>query len=141
MIEDVLPDLSRAKVFTVCKVKNGFRHVELDKSSSHLTTFSTPFGRYCWLKIPMGISPALEIFQQKLNQELEGLPGIKIVADDILIIGEEDKEEAIHDHDAKLQQLLNRCQERNIKLNADKIQLRRTEVPYIGHLLVSHSGC
>ncbi|KYO20492.1 hypothetical protein Y1Q_0004224 [Alligator mississippiensis] len=88
------------------------------------------------LRMPMGISPTPEVFQWKLNQELEGLPGIKIVADDILVIREgDDKEKVIRDHDAKLQQLLNRCRERNIKLNANKIQLRRPEVLYIGHLL------
>ena len=29
-MEDVLPRLSRAKVFSVCDIKNGFWHVELD---------------------------------------------------------------------------------------------------------------
>ncbi|KYO47284.1 hypothetical protein Y1Q_0019991 [Alligator mississippiensis] len=105
-------------------------HVELDESSSPLTTFTTPFGRYRWLRMPMGISPALDVFQWKLTQELKGLPGIEIVNDDILLLGEgDDKEEAIRDHDAKLQQLLNRCRERKITLDADKIQLRRTEIP------------
>ena len=28
-----------------------------------------------------------EIFQRKLNQEMEGLPGVKIIAYDILIVG------------------------------------------------------
>lgn len=32
-IDDILPDLSRAKVFTVCDVKNGFWHVTLDEES------------------------------------------------------------------------------------------------------------
>ena len=46
-LEDVLHQLSRAKVFTVADVRNGFWHVELDKASSELTTFGTSFGRYC----------------------------------------------------------------------------------------------
>ncbi|KAJ8369479.1 hypothetical protein SKAU_G00095070 [Synaphobranchus kaupii] len=41
-IEDILPDLSKAKVFTVCDVKSGFWHVKLEEESSYLTTFSTP---------------------------------------------------------------------------------------------------
>ena len=28
-----------------------------------------------------------------------------------------------------------RCQERNVKLNKDKMKLRYSEVPYVGHLL------
>lgn len=84
-IGDILLDLSRAKVFTVCDVKNGFWHVTLDEESSYMTTFSTPYGRYRWLRMPMGISLAPEVFQRKA---LEGLQGIYVIADDILITGE-----------------------------------------------------
>lgn len=137
-LDDVLPDLAKAKVFSVCDVKHGFWHVKLEEESSYLTTFATPFGRFRWLRMPMGISPAPEIFQQKLIQALEGLSGIYIIADDILITGEGDTEEmANKDHDEKLRQFLNRCREKNIKLNADKFRLRRKEVPYIGHLLTA----
>ncbi|KAG1661281.1 hypothetical protein GQR58_021516 [Nymphon striatum] len=60
IIEDLLPELSRAKVFSKCDVKNGFWHVKLTEKSSYLTTFETPFGRYRWLKMPFGIAPAPE---------------------------------------------------------------------------------
>lgn len=137
-IDEILPDLSRAKVFTVCDVKNGFWHVTLNDESSYMTTFATPYGRYRWLRMPMGISPAPEVFQRKLNQALEGLRGIYVIADDILITGEgETLEQANQDHDNKLRRLLNRCREKNIKLNAEKFQLRKSEVPYIGHLLTA----
>ena len=39
-IDDVLPDLSEAKVFSVVDAKNGFWHIELDEISSFLTTFA-----------------------------------------------------------------------------------------------------
>lgn len=38
--------------------------------------------------MPMGISPAPEVFKRMLNQALEGLQGIHIIADDKLIPGE-----------------------------------------------------
>uniref|UniRef100_A0A8C7YWC8 Gypsy retrotransposon integrase-like protein 1 n=1 Tax=Oryzias sinensis TaxID=183150 RepID=A0A8C7YWC8_9TELE len=137
-IEDILPDLSKAKVFTVCDVKSGFWHVKLEEESSYLTTFSTPFGRYRWLRMPMGISTAPEIFQRKLTQALENLPGLYIIADDILITGQgETQEAAERDHDDKLRLFLNRCRQKNIKLNAEKLKLRQKEVAYIGHLLTA----
>ncbi|KAG1933981.1 retrotransposable element [Pimephales promelas] len=137
-IDDVLPDLTKARVFTVCDVKDGFWHVRLSEESSYLTTFATPFGRYRWIKMPMGISPAPEVFQPRLTQALEGLPGIRIIADDILICGEGDNDEtAEKDHDEKLRQLLERCRKRNIKLNFNKLKLKQKEVPYIGHRLTS----
>lgn len=53
-----------------------------------LTTFGTPVGRYRWLRMPFGISPAPEIFQCRLDQALEGLKGVFVIADDILVTGE-----------------------------------------------------
>ena len=136
VIDDLLPDLSKAKVFSVCDVKNGFWHVELDEASSYLTTFGTPFGRYRWLKLPFGISPAPEYFQHRLDQAIEGLPGVRTVADDILITGEGDTlQEAVKDHDKNLLALLARCREKGVKLNKEKFKLRMSEVPYVGHLL------
>ena len=38
-IDDILPNLSNAKCFSVLDAKNGFWHVELDRESSLLTTF------------------------------------------------------------------------------------------------------
>lgn len=112
--------------------------MELEEESSYLTTFSTPMGRYRWLRMPMGISPAPEIFQRKLNQAMEGLPGVKIIADDILIVGEGDNDEAVTlENDKNLKMLLDRCRKLNIKLNPKKLQLRQKEVPYIVHLLTS----
>uniref|UniRef100_A0A672HNR1 Gypsy retrotransposon integrase-like protein 1 n=1 Tax=Salarias fasciatus TaxID=181472 RepID=A0A672HNR1_SALFA len=137
-IEDILPDLSKAKVFTVCDVKSRFWHVQLEEESSYLTTFATPFGRYRWLRMPMGISPAPEIFQRKLTQALDNVPGLYIIADDILITGQgETQEEAERDHDEKLQQFLDRCRQKNIKLNAEKFRLRQNETTYIGHRLTA----
>ena len=44
-IDDVMPKLNKAKVFTKLDVKEAFWHVKLDEASSKLTTMITPFGR------------------------------------------------------------------------------------------------
>ena len=71
--------------------------------------------------MPFGISPAPEHFQQKLDQNLEGLLGVFRIFDDLLIT---DKgsiiTEAAKDHDSNLKRFLERCRELNIKLNKDK---------------------
>ena len=138
VIEDVLPDLADVKVFSKADLKDGFLHVELDDESSLLTTFQTPWGRYCWKRMPFGISPAPELFQQKLDQNLEGLPGVHRIFDDLLITGKgATMSEASFDHDKNLRSLLERCQERNIKLNREKFEFKCPQVPFIGHLLTS----
>ena len=137
-IEDVLPNLSNARCFTVLDAKNGFWHVTLDEESSYATTFGTPWGRYRWLRMPFGISPAPEEFQRRLDQALMGLDGCKAIADDILVFGcGATDDDAIRDHDKNLLGLLERCQEKGIKLNSGKLQLRCKEVSYMGHVLSS----
>ena len=44
-IDDVLPLLSKARVFTVLDAKNGFWHIQLDEPSSLASTFATPWGK------------------------------------------------------------------------------------------------
>ena len=42
---------------------------------------------------------------------------------------------AMADHDAKLRVLLQRCREKGIKLNKEKLKLRCKEVPFMGHVI------
>ena len=68
-------------------------------------------------------------------EALEGLSGIAIMADDILVFGSGDsQEDAIMDHDKNLQQLLERCRNKNLKINKEKMRLQLTELKYIGHV-------
>lgn len=76
VIDDILPELSKAKVFSLVGVKNGFWHVQLDTDSSFLTTFGTPRGCCRWTGILFGISPALKEFQRRLDTALGGLHGV-----------------------------------------------------------------
>lgn len=134
-IEDVATRLHGAKVFTKLDVRNGFWHVMLDADSSFLTTFNTPFGRYRWRRMPFGIRSAPEVFQRKMHELIEGMSNIEVVADDFVVVGfGQTHEEATRDHDATLKAFLELCESRGLKLNIDKLELRRTEVPFIGHV-------
>ena len=137
-IEEILPRLHKAKIFSILDAKDGFLQIKMDSKSSDLTTFWTPWGRYKWLRMPFGISSAPEEYQRRLHEILEGLAGVDVVADDIVVFGCGDTdEEARKDHDKNLISLLQRARSRNLKLNKQKVQLRLMEVPYIGHLLTS----
>ena len=141
-IEDIATRLHGAKVFSVLDVRNGFWHVKLDESSSLLTTFHTPFGRYRWKRMPFGISSAPEVFQRRMHELIEGLVGVEVIADDFVAVGcGETLEKAIQDHDTNLRTLIERCEQRGITLNADKIKFRQQEVPFIGHFATSKGLC
>ncbi len=71
VLDDVLPKLKDAKVFSKLDVREAYWHVRLDESSSRLTTMITPFGRYMWKRLPFGLKVSREIFQRKIDEALE----------------------------------------------------------------------
>ena len=132
VIDDILPDLANAKLFSKLDLKDGYWHCTLDEQSSYLTTFITPFGRYRWLRLPFGLKVSSEIFQRKLNECVEGLKGVLCIADDILVYGNSEDE-----HDLNLKSLLSRCEEAKIVLNKEKCVFKTTEVEFQGHVISS----
>ena len=138
ILDDVLPELGQAKIFSTVDLCSGYWHCVLDEESSLLTTFATPFGRYRWGRLPFGLSVSSEIFQKRVNQALAGLEGVLDIVDDILIYGVGDTEkQANADHDQKLTKLLERCQSQGIALNPDKLKLRAKSVTFMGHMLTN----
>ena len=112
-VETTLAQLSGAKIFNKLDANSGFWQVPLANESTLLTTFITPFRRFCFNKLPFGISSAPEIFQRQMNEVLSGLPSVLCHIDDILVYG---KDEAEHEK-SRLQATLKRIQSAGITLN------------------------
>ena len=84
----------------------------------------------------MGLSASPEIFAARIQAALSGLKGVYCIADDILVTGSgDDVSTATRDHDANLIALLDRCRQKGVKLNKDKLKLNRQSVTYMGHVL------
>ena len=113
--DDIACHLHGKKVFTILDQKDSFWQVKLEKDSSKLCTFHTPFGRYMFLRMPFGISSASEVQQKKAFQVFGDLKGIFMVADDMLIAAENEEE-----HDSILRKVLERARTHNIKFNLKK---------------------
>ena len=70
-----------------------------------------------------------------MHELIEGLQGVEVIADDLMTVGYgKSQEEAVRDHDENLTAFLQRCADRGIKLNPEKVKLRLREVPFIGHI-------
>ena len=137
-IEEKLPHLTKAKVFTIVDVSEAFHNVVLDEPSSLLTTFQGPNGCYRYLRMPFGISSGPEEYQRRQQQFLEGLEGVINIADDICVYAcGSTEEEANEDHDKNLITLLNRCRERDLRLSAKKIQFKSASVSFMRHMLTN----
>ena len=74
-VDETLAQLTGAKVFSKLDASSGFWQIPLSQQSRHLTTFITPMGRYCFNKLPFGISSAPEHFQRRMSELLNRPPG------------------------------------------------------------------
>ena len=91
--EDILLQLSKAKVFSVLDAKDGFWQVKLDEESSYLTAFWSPCERLRWLRLQFGINTAPEEYQGRQTGYVSDLPGVVVIADDHLVLSCDNKME------------------------------------------------
>ena len=139
-IEEKLPLLTRAKVFTIVDGSGASHTIVLDEKSSLPTTFQGPNGRYCYNRMPFGIASGLEEYQRRQHEFLDGLRSVINIADDICVYGCGDsKEDADIDHDRNLVQLLEKCAEHDLRYSAKKLQFKSPSVTFMGHKL-THKG-
>ena len=59
-----------------------------------------------------------------------------MIVDDVLIVGDSSKT-GTENHDRQLIQVLNKCHEISLKLNADKCIFKSTQVLFFRHLVTS----
>ena len=86
--------------------------------------------------MPFGISVAPKEFECKLHEKLTGLEGVEILRDDLLVVGYGDtQEEADANHDENLRKLLDRAREVKLKLNSKKMNLKKPQVKFMGHVI------
>ena len=81
-VESVTARMVGATVFSTLDARSGFWQIQLEEKTSFLTTFSTRFGRYRYLRMPFGISTASKVYQQTMELLFAGYP-CEIIIDDI----------------------------------------------------------
>ncbi len=127
-VEEVAAKMEGSTVFSVLDAKSSFWQIPLDYESSLLTCFSTPHGRYRYLRMPYGLKSASDVFQQSIEQLFGDLP-CSIVVDDIIVSGRDKSE-----HDRNLKLVLERARKVNLKLNPKKCKFGVSQVNYVGHV-------
>ncbi|XP_062849175.1 uncharacterized protein K02A2.6-like [Trichomycterus rosablanca] len=129
-LDDILPKLAKGTVFSSLDAESGFWQITLEENSARLTTFITPLGRYCFKRLPFGITSAPEIFQRKMSELLRGHDGTVVFMDDILVTGETQEI-----HDQRLKQVMETIKAAGLRLNKDKCRLSQPELNFLGQVV------
>ena len=99
--EKTLASFAGATVFSKLDCKSAFLQIPLSEESQLLTTFLTPFGRFCWQRLSFGLNASSEHHERRISAILEGIEGVVCLIDDILVSGCNQEE-----HAAKLHRVL-----------------------------------
>ena len=129
-IDSILHKLAGSSVYSTLDAASGFWQIALDEESCKLTTFITPKGRYCFKRLPFGITSAPEIFQRKMQELLQGHEGTVIYMDDVLVFGG-----TMEEHDRNLERVMETIQQSGLKLNREKCKLRQSSLHFLGHVI------
>ena len=129
-VDQTLGRLAGAKVFTKLDANSGFWQIPLAPTSQERTIFITPFGRYCFRRLPFGITSATEHFQKRMHKVLEDLPGVLCMMDDIIIFGESSEE-----LDARVRVIFRRLEDNGVTLNFEKCEFAKSSITYLGHVV------
>ena len=90
--DEILAKLSTGKRFSKIDASSAYWQIPVDYESSLLLTFSTPFGRYRYLRMPYGISSASDACQKYISEVVRDIVGVTNSQDDILIWGDDEEE-------------------------------------------------
>ncbi|XP_068240343.1 uncharacterized protein [Palaemon carinicauda] len=133
-VEELTHVFAGATVFSKLDAKHGYWCIPLDHDSQLLTTFNSPFRRYCFRRLPFGLNVSLNLFQRVMDKILQGLPGVVSIADDIIVYASTPAE-----HSERLSTLFNRARERGLLFNPAKYAISVSEVQFFGNIY-SKSG-
>jgi hypothetical protein len=111
-----LEDFSHA---TSLDMRVGYYTIKLDYDAQKLCTIVTPFGKYQYLRLPMGISCSPYIFQENMSNLMQHLNFVRKYLYDPLVISCS----TLEDHLEKLDCVLKILADKGLRVNAEKINL------------------
>ena len=133
-VNDISLELNGAKFFTKLDVTQAYHQLELSLSSRQITTFVTHSGLYRYKRLNYGTNSAAEIFQHALQQILHDIPGVKNIADDILVFGP-----TYEAHNRALDECLQHLADHGLTVNFDKCSFLKPTLELFG-LIFSKDG-
>jgi hypothetical protein len=106
----------------------GYYHIGLTPNASSLCTAVPPWGKYEYLRLPMGICNSPDIFQEKMSELIFGLEFARAYLDDLLVVSRD----TIENHFIRLEEVFNRLASARWKVNATKSHFCCDELEYLG---------
>ena len=133
-MEEMLNQLNGSVMFSCLDLKAAYHQLSLHEEARDLTAFVTHSGLYRYVRCPYGLKSLPQCFQKVMETLLQGLQGVQVYLDDVVICGRTREE-----HDIRLQAVLDRLRQHEVTLNQEKCLFGVETVEFLG-FVVSREG-
>ena len=133
-MQEMLDKLRGAKVMSKLDMKSAYHQLELHEESRNLTAFVHEGVTWRYKRCCFGLKSLPQCFQRLVETVLQGIPGVQVYLDDVLVTGATRQE-----HDERFDIVMKRLKDVNITLNSDKCLLGVESLEFLG-FIVSGSG-
>lgn len=127
-----LDAMSGSSIFSTFDMRSGFHQVAMQPEDADKTAFITRRGMFRFKTMPFGLCNATATFQRLMDLVLTGL-NLEIClafVDDIILYSVNEEQ-----HLERLELLLQRLEEVNLKLKPSKCNLMQKSVTFLGHVV------
>jgi Reverse transcriptase (RNA-dependent DNA polymerase) len=129
-IQDVLHRRPNYQYFTKIDLSMCYYTFELDEKSKNMCVVVTPFGKFRFKRLPMGISQAPDLCQEIMESILKDIPDVEVFLDDIGIFSQD-----YRSHMKTIATVLTRLQLNGFTVNPLKCEWAVQETDWLGYWL------
>jgi transposase InsO family protein len=138
-VKGTIAKCGRSKRFTKIDIIRAFNRLLIDPGSRYLTSFRTRQGTFEWNVLPFGLNVGPAWWQAFINAQLNELLDecASAYADDILIYGEGDNEDA---HWEDVEEIIHRLHNAELQGDIKKSRFNVKRVDYLGMIMEAGEG-
>ena len=129
-VEDIFSQLNGAKYFSTLDLRAGYHHIGLTTQSIPKTVFTSPFGKYEYVKVPFGLAQAPAYFQELMTGVQKDLLFAMAYLDNIIIYSSTPEEHLEH-----IKTVFEKLRHTKLSMKLSKCHFFAKEIQYLGHIL------
>ena len=134
-VEDIFSQLNDVKYFSTLDLRAGYHHIGLTTDSIPKTAFTSPFGKYEYVKVPFRLAQAPAYFQELMTGVLKDLPFAMAYLDDIIIYIYIIYSSTPEDHLQHMKTVFEKLCHAKLSMKLSKCHFFAKEIQYLGHIL------
>ena len=127
-VENIFSQLNGVRYFFTLVLRAGYHHIGLTTDLIPKTAFTSPFGKYEYVKVPFGLAQAPACFQELMTGVLKDLPFAMAYLDDIIIYSSTPEEHLQH-----IKTVFEKLRHAKLSMKLSKCHFFAKEIQYLTH--------